>query len=80
MSVQEDLLQEVVVTELPQVVPVVISLHQIILVRNPFLVHDFPVVLGGFDAPGIFSSNSEIDIAPWDTPVTAVFMRPVLTE
>ena len=80
MSVQEDLLQEVVVTEFPKVVPVIISLHQIILVRNPFLIHDFPVVLGGFYAPGILSANSEIDIAPWDTPATAVFMRPVLTE
>ena len=73
-------MQEVVVTEFPKVVPVIISLHQIILVRNLFLIHDFPVVLGGFYAPGILSANSEIDIAPWDTPVTAVFMRPVLTE
>ena len=63
MSVKEDLLKEIVVSEFPQVVPVIISLHQIILVRDPFFIHDFPVVLGGLYAPGILSSNSEIDIA-----------------
>ena len=62
-SVKEDLPQEIVVAKFPQVVPVVVSFHKIILVRNPFLTHDISIIAGGFYAPGILSSNREIDIA-----------------